>query len=107
MKSFKNIAVLVCVCILLMHADSHAQVVVFQQGFDSTSGSHANGTWTNVDQIQNGGNTWTNQGTGNDVIEGNNSCSGWSTCNDKTGNTYGITGGAPNFKGTGTNVGYL
>jgi hypothetical protein len=107
MNRFRNIAIFVCACILLMHVDSYAQVVILQQGFDSTSGSQANGTWTNVDQIQNGGNTWTNQGTGNDVIEGNNSCSGWSTCNDKTGNTYGITGGAPNFKGTGTNVGYL
>jgi len=83
-----------------------SQVVILQQGFDSTSGSQSNGTWTNVGQIQNGGDDWSNSGTHNVVIEGNNSCSGWSTCNDKTGNTYGISGGAPNFKGTGTNTGY-
>src|ERR1700739_1618105 len=94
------------VILLGLSSHSFAQVVILQQGFDSTSGSQSNGTWTNVDQIQNGGNTWTNQGSGNDIIEGNNSCSGWSTCNDKTGHTYGITGGAPVFKGTGPNVGY-
>ncbi|HWY97614.1 MAG TPA: SprB repeat-containing protein, partial [Bacteroidia bacterium] len=104
---FKILFFLLTVSILLFTGRVTAQVVVFQQGFDSTSGSQPNGTWTNVGQIQNGGNAWTNQGTGNDVIEGNNSCSGWSTCNDKTGHTYGITGGALNFKGTGTNVGYL
>jgi len=91
---------------LLLSEISKSQVVILQQGFDSSAGSHSNGTWTNVSQIQNGGNTWTNQGSGNDIIEGNKSCSGWSTCNDKTGNTYGITGGAPNFNGTGTNIGY-
>jgi len=80
----------------------NAQVVILQQGFDSTSG-----TWANVNQIQNGGVAWAEQTTShNNVIEGNNACSGWSTCNDKTGGSYGITGGAPVFKGTGTNVGY-
>lgn len=92
---------------LLFSNVTKAQVVILQQGFDSTAGSHDNGTWTTVSQIQNGGNAWTEQNnSGNTVVEGNYACSGWSTCNDKTGNTYGITGGAPVFNGTGTNIGY-
>ncbi|MGP8217333.1 MAG: hypothetical protein ACLQQ4_17325 [Bacteroidia bacterium] len=93
---------------LLLSRGITAQVVIYQQGFDSTSGSHDDGTWTNVNQIQNGGNAWSEQSgaTANEIIEGNYSCSGWSHCYDKTGNTYGITGGCPTFKGTGTNIGY-
>jgi hypothetical protein len=95
----------ICLTLLLSEA-SNAQFVVLQQGFDSTSGSQPNGTWTNGSQIQNGGHTWSTYGTGDEAIEGNNSCLGWGTCYDKTGQAYGITGGAPVFKGTGLNVGY-
>lgn len=106
--SFKRITIFTSLLFLCITLSStlQAQVVILQQGFDSTSGSHANGTWTVVSQIQNGGNAWTSQGSGNDIIEGNYSCSGWSSCYDRTGNTYGISGGAPIFKGTGTNIGY-